>query len=159
MAVRSRHIQGKSRALKNLCLAMILLWFAKPLLAQRQMEWLDRGLVAVRQDDRQIFVSWRMLGTDPENIAFNVYRKVDVGEPMKLNGQPITEATCFVDDEAGSKGKQQYFVRAVLDGKEQAASRWVSRLAKPYLSIPLKTPTGYQPNDASVGDLDGDGAV
>ena len=28
---------------------------------------------------------------------------------------------------------------------------------RPYLSIPLKTPAGYSPNDASVGDLDGDG--
>src|SRR5690606_5649989 len=29
---------------------------------------------------------------------------------------------------------------------------------RPYLEIPLRTPTGYTPGDASVGDLDGDGA-
>ena len=29
--------------------------------------------------------------------------------------------------------------------------------ARPYLSIPLQTPHGYTPNDASAGDLDGDG--
>jgi rhamnogalacturonan endolyase len=29
--------------------------------------------------------------------------------------------------------------------------------ARPYISIALKTPDGYTPNDASVGDLDGDG--
>src|SRR5207237_10410699 len=28
---------------------------------------------------------------------------------------------------------------------------------RPYLAVPLQTPPGYAPNDASVGDLDGDG--
>jgi len=31
------------------------------------------------------------------------------------------------------------------------------QIPKPYLSIPLRTPEGYSANDASVGDLDGDG--
>ena len=34
--------------------------------AQRQMEPLDRGVVAIRQPDGGVFVSWRMLGTDPD---------------------------------------------------------------------------------------------
>ena len=29
--------------------------------------------------------------------------------------------------------------------------------ARLYLSIPLRTPAGYSPNDVSPGDLDGDG--
>jgi hypothetical protein len=29
--------------------------------------------------------------------------------------------------------------------------------AKPYIAIPLRTPSGYSANDASVGDMDGDG--
>ncbi|MFW6306967.1 MAG: dockerin type I domain-containing protein, partial [Bacillota bacterium] len=35
----------------------------------RQMENIDRGLVAVQVDDG-VFISWRMFGTDPESIAF-----------------------------------------------------------------------------------------
>ena len=53
-----------------------------------------------------------------------------------------------------------YFVRAIINGQEQPASKpfALTADARPnYLSIPLKTPAGYKPNDASVGDLDGDG--
>src|SRR5207237_427737 len=52
-----------------------------------------------------------------------------------------------------------YFVRPILDGKEQppAAPFKLAANAPPYISIPLRTPEGYAPNDASVGDLDGDG--
>ena len=33
--------------------------------AQRQMEHLGRGMVAIHQGDGKAFVGWRMLGTDP----------------------------------------------------------------------------------------------
>jgi rhamnogalacturonan endolyase len=49
----------------------------------------------------------------------------------------------------------------VLNGREQSASTPftlpANAPARPYLSVPLQTPDGYTPNDASVGDLDGDG--
>ena len=184
--------------------------------AQRQMENLGRGGVAIHQPDGKVFVSWRLLGTDPENIAFNLYRKSEAlsgrgnlggfgpgapvgagpqvaaggqgapaasgapgaaaggrpgggrggfggarGEPAKLNTEPLTGATCFTDTTADLSGKTSYFVRAVVNGQEQAPSAAFSlpagALPLPYLSIPLRTPAGYTPNDASVGDLDGDG--
>jgi rhamnogalacturonan endolyase len=67
------------------------------------------------------------------------------------------DVTYFVDKPANPN--PAYLLRLVLDGKEQADSstKPVEVLKTPYLSIPLKTPEGYQPNDASVGDLDGDG--
>lgn len=39
--------------------------------AQRQMEFLDRGLIAVPSGE-DVLVSWRMLGTDPEAVSFDV---------------------------------------------------------------------------------------
>jgi len=52
-------------------------------------------------------------------------------------------------------------VRPVAGGKEQEASSPFTLPANapalPYVTIPLQTPGGYTPNDASVGDLDGDG--
>jgi rhamnogalacturonan endolyase len=133
----------------------------QPLTAQRQMEFLDRGLVALRQNETHVFVSWRLLGTDPKEIAFNLYRADGKGEAIKLNPQPLAEATCFLDEGASKDQAHQYFVRAVLDRREDTASQSVSvptgEDAKPYLSVPLKTLEGYLPNDASVGDLDGDG--
>ncbi|HEX8017933.1 MAG TPA: hypothetical protein VF465_22095, partial [Flavobacterium sp.] len=44
------------------------------LFAQRQMESLDRGVIAIK-DKGQFFISWRVLGTDTDDLAFNLYRK------------------------------------------------------------------------------------
>ena len=46
--------------------------------AQRQMENLGRGVVAVRTGSGA-FVSWRLLGLDPSGIGFNLYRSTAGG--------------------------------------------------------------------------------
>src|SRR6187431_3234862 len=45
--------------------------------AQPQLEQLGRGVVAIHQPDGKVVVSWRLLGTDPDGVAFNLYRKSD----------------------------------------------------------------------------------
>lgn len=129
--------------------------------AQRQMEKLGRGVIAVKQADGQVYIGWRLFGTDPDAIEFNLYRASNGGKPVKLNPQPITNATSFVDGKADQAKSNSYFVRPVLQGKEQQASASFMLPAnspvRQYLSIPLNTPAGYAPNDVSVGDLDGDG--
>lgn len=129
--------------------------------AQRQMERLGRGVVAVHQGEGEVFVGWRLLGTDPEEIAFNLYRQYGEDEPARLNDQPLTAGTHFSDSGVDFSDSVSYFVRPVLNGEEGEESRSFTLPAgapdQPYLSIPLRTPEGYHPNDASVGDLDGDG--
>jgi rhamnogalacturonan endolyase len=130
--------------------------------AARQMEGLGRGIVAVRRGDGGIFVSWRLLGSDPTDIAFDVYRATGGGPPLKLNRDPITGLTGFVDSGAGPGRSVEYTVRRSAGGRgdelEPGATFRLAADAPPgYLAIPLKTPDGYNPNDASVGDLDGDG--
>ncbi|MEQ1641946.1 MAG: hypothetical protein ABL959_00710, partial [Pyrinomonadaceae bacterium] len=124
------------------------------------MEKLSRGVVAINQDGK-VFVSWRMFGNDPESVAFNLYRSTDSGKALKLNDRPIADVTFFVDEKADLTKANSYFVRAVVNKKEQEpSSRFTLNSNSPvrqYLSIPLQTPAGYTPNDASVGDLDGDG--
>lgn len=128
---------------------------------ERQMEKLGRGLVAINQGDGKVFVSWRLLGTDPDAIAFNLYRATDGSRPVKLNDQPITTTTSFLDAKADLTRSNSYFIRPVLNRREQLASAQFKLPAnappRQYLSIPLQTPQGYTPNDASVGDLNGDG--
>lgn len=119
--------------------------------AQHQMEWLDRGLVAVQRSDGTVYVGWRMLGTEPDSIAFNVYRN-----GARANETPITDSTNFVDDRGS--GDAAYTVCAVIDGSQAVPSKPAAVWKQNYLTIPLRTPEGYRPNDASVGDLDGDGA-
>jgi rhamnogalacturonan endolyase len=129
--------------------------------AQRQMEHLGRGVVAINQGGGKVYVGWRMLGTDPDDIAFNFYRRCGGGAPVRLNEEAIKDSTNFVDSGAALDQPTAYFVRLVLDGREQAPSTPftlpANAPARQYISIPLRTPPGYSPNDASVGDLDGDG--
>ena len=125
----------------------------------RQMEKLSRGVVAVNQGGK-VFVGWRMFGTDADNIAFNLYRTAD-GRSVRLNDKPMADVTFFVDEKADLAKNNSYFVKPVTGGKEQAGSTSFTLTAnspvRQYLSVPLQTPAGYTPNDASVGDLDGDG--
>jgi rhamnogalacturonan endolyase len=140
--------------------------------AAKPAERLGRGLIVFWMDEGKAFVSWRMLADDPEKVAFNVYRatyseiekdgKLEaqwVG--LRLNGEPLTRATSFVDNGFDAGRTYRYTVRAVVDGVEQAESPPflvpAGKSARQYLSVPLQTLDGHTPNDASVGDLDGDG--
>lgn len=138
-----------------------ILIFCNTTIAQRQMEMLGRGLVALKETDAKAFVSWRLLGTDPDDITFNLYRVTNDAAPVKLNAEPIKDRTNFVDDEVPAGKTNAWFVRPVTKGIEQGDSArfalGANAPARPYLSIPLHTPNGYAPNDASLGDLDGDG--
>ncbi|WP_281254500.1 rhamnogalacturonan lyase [Paenibacillus rigui] len=126
---------------------------------KRQMEFLDRGLVAVKTNDG-VFVSWRLLGTEPSGISFNLYR-----DGKKVNMTPITISTNYLDTSGTSAST--YTVRAVVNGKEQPSSDKVNVWGGSYLDVPLHKPADgvnpdgstftYNANDASVGDVDGDG--
>ena len=59
-----------------------------------KVEHLDRGVVAVRQDDGRVFVSWRTLKSDRAGQSFDIYRN-----GQRLNASPLTTGgTCYVDD-------------------------------------------------------------
>jgi len=126
--------------------------------AQRQMENLDRGIVAIKSGN-QVYIGWRLLGNDPSDIGFNVYRG-----KKKLNKIPITNSTNYIDKNLSGK---DYSIKTVIGGKEQKNSETAQINNQPYISIPLNIPAGgktlsgeeytYRANDASVGDLDGDG--
>ena len=145
-----------------------------------RVEHLDRGLVAVQQSDGRVFLSWRLLADDPEGVAFNVYRTTELPADAKpidfgifasvpdtpagtvrLNELPLSDGTWHIDAAPALRYRTSYFVRAVVDGVEQTESRPVSIAAgstpRAYHSVPLKNPPGYEPAEASVGDLDGDG--
>jgi rhamnogalacturonan endolyase len=151
------------RQFTGLVLLFCLGWLAAalPVLAQRQMENLSRGVVAVRQPDDSVFVGWRLFGTDPDETAFNLYRVTDQNAPVKLNPEPIATVTHFVDRTPDLQKTNAYFVRPALAGQELPPSaRFVlppNAPARQYLSVPLQTPTNTTPNDISVGDLTGDG--
>jgi len=127
--------------------------------AQKQMEKLDRGVLAVRTNENEVLISWRIFAPEYENASYNIYR-----DSKKLNQLPLTGASNYVDF-VSSNGL--YSVSAIIKGKEQKPSKPVEVWQNIYKKIPIKKPEGgtspdgreytYSANDASVGDLDGDG--
>ena len=116
-----------------------------------QAEKLDRGLISVRSGSGNL-VQWRLLGTEAAGTGFNVYR-----DGTKIAG-PVTAGTDYLD--SGASASASYTVRAVVDGTEQAASGAALKFSNGYLDVPISKPgTDYTANDASVGDLDGDGQL
>lgn len=123
----------------------------------RNMENLDRGVVAVMTDDG-VFLSWRRLATEPADTNFEIYR----------NQEKITEGaiTNFVD----KGGDINDYYTIVCNGK---MSKSTAVLDNQYITIPLHETPDYEggyvtsrdgitfgynmPGDSSYGDLDGDG--
>lgn len=123
----------------------------------RQTEWLDRGVIALKAQEG-IFISWRLLADEyAADVKFNVFRN-----SKKLNTEPLS-VTNFTDL-AGAPG-DIYMVQTLVKGAI-SQEKTVKALEQDYLSIPMQIPEGgetasgpytYSVNDASVGDLDGDG--
>ena len=142
----------------------------------RQMEYLNRGLVAVKVTSG-VYLSWRYLGTDNPNVGFNIYRNNTL-----ITSTPVTTSTNYTD--ASGTTTSSYRVVPVLNGVEDTVGvATVTPWAQQYKSIKLNRPAsgvtppnkygstgktatgsfpkgqpyGYMPNDCSVGDVDGDG--
>lgn len=130
-----------------------------------QREKLNRGVVAIRENSSEVIVSWRYLSSDPIQTGFNVYK-----DGKKLTDTPVTVSTLFRDKNNSQKAAV-YEVRPVIKGKEthhiDGTYTLPENAPSGYLEIPLQkpangvTPAGetytYSPNDASIGDVDGDG--
>lgn len=125
-----------------------------------KMEKIGRGVVAVRESPEKVNVSWRYLTQDPESQAFDVYRN-----GKRLTKKPITDKTFFTDNYSGTEAAT-YEVRPTK-GKLSGAFTLPANAPLGYINIPLQIPEHgvdifgkeyfYNANDASIGDMDGDG--
>ncbi len=141
-----------------LILISVLILSIQLSVAQRQMENLNRHVVAVRTSSSQVFISWSMLGTEyTSGATFNLYS----GSSLIASNLSTTN---YVHN-TSSNGS--YTVRAVINGSEQSVSPSASVMTSNYMQVALQIPSGgttpsgesytYSANDCSVGDLDGDG--
>ncbi|MFB6319706.1 rhamnogalacturonan lyase [Saccharicrinis sp. FJH54] len=159
------------RSKRLLFLTGILAFGFTALNAERLMENIDRGVVAVRTSADSSFVSWRLLKSDPDNISFDVYRSDRHNNAKKLNTLPVSHVTFFIDSQCNLSESFTYsIVRSGTKPFEEQGSTCILKadtLVKPYLTVPLQIPPStfisgrentYSANDASVADLDGDGA-
>lgn len=138
---------------------LILSGISDVVLAQRQMEKLDRGVVAIKTGT-DVLVSWRIFGNEYFDVSYNVYRG-----STKLNTEPITGPSYYVDSD--NIYDSAYSVSAIVNGIEKPASIPMPVWEDHFKDIPIQIPAGvttpdgytcsYSANDCSVGDLDGDG--
>lgn len=125
---------------------------------ERVREKLNRGLVALPRGGSKIYLSWRLLDTDPADVTFNVYRSEGGAQAVKLNVQPIEQTTDFLDEKAPEGKECSYVIRTVTKSGEGEVSETAT--AKPgeaqdYISLKLDAKDTLQ--KVGIGDLDGDG--
>ena len=153
---------------KSYILILLSMLFATSAVAQPayspdiQKESLDRGLVCLKDGD-SIIVSWRLLNNE-EHLAFNIS-----ANGKQLNDKPISSSTFF---KALAPEKEAKIRLTAIDTRKNKRVSSCFTLYQPqqtdYLTIPLTPPMPgvapdgkayiYSANDASVGDVDGDGA-
>jgi rhamnogalacturonan endolyase len=149
----------------SVCLLLAILWTVN-LLAQRQMEHLNRGLIAVQNTAHSVYLGWRILATDEPHTPFFIDKKEN-GKTVRL--KKILFANNCIDTVGDVSNVCEYILSSKINGKEMVLAQitFVPKAqVQPYLSIPLQIPPSieikgkaftYSANDASVGDLDGDG--
>ncbi len=126
---------------------------------KRVEEQLNRGIVALPRKDGGIYVGWRLLKDDPQSIAFNVYRQVGGETPVKLNAEPLTQTTDFIDVQPATDHANEYCVKPIVDGREMQASGSVAvrspQTERNFLAVKLKGDYTFQ--KCGIADLNGDG--
>jgi rhamnogalacturonan endolyase len=83
-------------------------------------EKIDRGVVALAVEENKVYVGWRLLKSDPADVAFNVYRQdVGLGDFKKVNDKPITGSTNFLDTSVAGGHGYRYKVTTVGQSAER----------------------------------------
>ena len=136
-------------------IVLLMAFFPSHICAQRKMENLGRGVVAVRSSSNQVLISWRI--PVPEyynNTEYNLYR----------NNKKIAEnlsASNYVDN---TNKNEKYSVAPVVSGIERPKSLPVPVTTSfhgsnkvPSLKVPIKKASEYSVGLIYVGDLDSDG--
>ena len=160
---------------KKLFLLLLLGAMCTTVMAQRHTDKLDRGLVAVpvgaAGNSQANLVTWRRLTSEYFDVTYKLYKNGNILASNLTN-------TCYNDGSNAPVGTK-YQVAAVVNGVEQekcdTVTAWNNgnaykpngnRYAYGYLNITLakvfdrngnEVTDHYQPNDAEVADLDGDG--
>ena len=110
-------------------------------------------------------ISWRLLKTDPSNVAFDIYKSVDGEMEVKLNEEPISNTTSWVDADIDVSKTNVYRVTLANQAETLCDYTFTSEMAEKFyheirlnMNVPDASIT-YYPDDIQLGDLDGDGEL
>jgi len=159
---------------KTIAIFCLMLCTIHSAMAQRFTDKLDRGLVVVptgsTSGSTTNFVSWRRLADEYYGVTYNVYK----------DGALVASNLENTNYSGSGTPSSSYRVAAVVNGVEQdkcaAVTPWYQnvlntargRTVGGYITIPLAAvydrdgvdvTSHYEPNDAELADLDGDGQL
>ncbi|MDH4238217.1 MAG: silent information regulator protein Sir2 [Phycisphaerae bacterium] len=124
-------------------------------------EKINRGMSATPDKEGKVYLGWRLLKSDAKGTAFNVYRSVEGGNPVRLNKEPVVATTDFIDTKPVMGRESTYWVKPVMNGRELEPSEKAllkpDAKDKPYYAS-IKFQGDYRPQRIAVADLNGDGA-
>ena len=139
----------KERSMKKIMMWALMGMMALSVQAQRVIDKLDRGVVAVKTTGG-VFVSWRIQSDEYYDVTYNLYRDGS----MVAEGLKVSNYT----DAAGTTASS-YTVEAVKRGIRLSASAAVKPWTNSYLEIAPKHDASITstlvPNDACCADVDG----
>lgn len=160
---------------KRIFLLVATVAMSMAVMAQRFTDSLDRGLVAVPDGSTggstSNMVTWRRLTTEQYGVTYNLYKN-----SSKVASNLTT--TCYSDSKSAPP-TTRYEVAAVVNGVEQKKCAAVTPWKQYVYNYKVRCPTGYldidlapvydrdgqdvtshyEPNDAEMADLDGDGQL
>ncbi len=147
----------------------MLLFITLPgMMAQRRVNMVDRGIVAMPKSSCTIYLSWRHFATDPDELAYNLYYKTSAeGALTKINSSPVTGSTNYTANLSTGTSAYTFVVKSVLKGveKDEAGSftlprnSGIHRIVRDFDFEPL--PQGHPAMAMKFcwpADLNGDGA-
>jgi rhamnogalacturonan endolyase len=130
--------------------------------ATRIEETLDRGLDVRPVDATRVYLSWRLLRTDPARVRFDVYRETEGRAPVRLTASPVRATTDYLDASAPRDTVNTWWVVPIVDGR--ATGERPMRVALPagapvlpYRAIALREDV-TSVDRVGIGDLNGDGS-
>jgi len=106
--------------MKKTLLILIFCFSVLNIFSQRMSENLDRGIVAMPKSSGQIYISWRHLATDPDDISYNIYYKTSpTGALTLLNASPVTNSTNYLANLSTSSSAYTFVVKSIYKGVER----------------------------------------
>ncbi len=147
----------KKKQLLTIAAGLLLLSSGVATAQSFPLEKLDRGMIGIKTSSG-VYLSWRLLGTDDAKVQFDLYRD---GELVNTDAH-LTDVTNYTDKNGTT---ESVYTLKTLDaeGNEIESTNlseiWATQYKRIALDVPepLASDGDYDPNDISVGDVDGDG--
>ena len=146
--ITPRLLTNLRSSVRTLLCASLLLWMSTPANAQRFMDNLGRGLVAIPENNSN-YITWRRLGTEYYDVTYNLYK----------NGSLLASGltTTNYSDSQSATSDTQYQVAAVVGGVEQkkctAVKAWTqydsNSCTTGYIDIPMAAVYDRDGNDVT----------